>query len=254
MQRNPAGIHLNSAGRCPNNRDQLVSEATTDLATAANLADLVVVCTPVDRIVADVRKAAAACRPGTVITDVGSTKGKIVRELARGLPKGVHFVGGHPLAGSERSGFEAAHAALFDDRVVVLTPTPRCDARTTERLARWWRALGAKVLEMSPGPHDKLLAASSHLPHLAAAALAAATPREALPLTAGGWLDSTRIAGGDPELWTQIFLSNRRQALTALARYEKLILSFRQALERGDAARLRRLLQEGKTIRNAVGS
>jgi prephenate dehydrogenase len=131
---------------------------------------------------------------------------------------------------------------------------PKSDSSAVAALVKWWQGLGAQVVELSPGAHDALAAASSHVPHVAAAALAAATPLAALPLAAGGWLDTTRVASGDPALWVQILLSNRRHALTSLARYEKLILSFRQALERGDAARLERLLLKGKTIRDAVGS
>lgn len=233
---------------------QVISEVADDLASAAREADLVVICTPVDRIPQDARAAAAACRSGAVITDVGSTKANIVRALGRGLPAGVTFVGSHPLAGSERSGFEAAEANLFDGRLVVVTPGPRTDQSAVAAASDWWRTLGANVTELSPAIHDKLTAASSHVPHVAAAALAAATPTDALPLTAGGWLDTTRIAGGDPALWVQILLSNRRGVLTSLTRYEKLIHSFHRALERGDAAQLERLLEQGKAIRNAVGS
>ncbi|HEX7447409.1 MAG TPA: prephenate dehydrogenase/arogenate dehydrogenase family protein, partial [Pirellulales bacterium] len=166
-----------------------VTSTTVVLEEGVAEADLAVVCTPVGRIVEDVRTLAPACRQGTVITDVGSTKGAIVAGLRGGLPEGVCFIGGHPLAGGEQSGAAAADADLFVDRTVVLTPDVRTPLDALDALGVFWRDLGSRVVEMEAAEHDRALAATSHLPHLAAAALAAATPPELLPLTAGGWAD-----------------------------------------------------------------
>jgi prephenate dehydrogenase len=217
-------------------------------------AELVVICTPVGQIAADVCSAAAHCRPGTLITDAGSTKAEIVARLEGSLPQAVEFVGSHPLAGGEKSGPAAARADLFVDRVVVVTPTDTTSAQALAAIEELWASLGAKVVRMTADEHDRQVAATSHLPHLAAAALAAATPEEFADLVARGWLDTTRVASGDPQLWTQIFLANRAHVLTTLARYGKVLSSFGEALERSDATALERILAEGKQARDALGS
>lgn len=231
-----------------------VHRTTRVVAEGVRDAELVVVCTPVSSIAARVREAAAACRPGALITDAGSTKASIVRQLNGALPRSVAFVGSHPLAGSEKAGCEHARADLFDGRVVVVTPTRKTAETELQRTADFWSALGASVLVMSPAAHDRALAATSHLPHLLAAALARSTAEEDLPLTAGGWRDCTRIAAGDAALWTQILLDNRDNVAKSLSRFEKSFARFRTALERGDARRLTTLLKEAKQIRDAVGS
>ncbi|HUY33886.1 MAG TPA: prephenate dehydrogenase/arogenate dehydrogenase family protein [Pirellulales bacterium] len=227
-----------------------VTRTTLDLARGVAHADLVIVCTPVGRIAADVRAAALACRAGALITDVGSTKAEIVASLEGELPRQTRFVGSHPLAGGERSGPAAATADLLVDRAVIVTPTVATRDDDYTAVAAFWNSLGARVVRMSPANHDRVLAATSHLPHLAASALAAATPEDDLPLVAGGWLDTTRVASGDAELWRQIFSSNRSNVLTALARYEGVLASLRHALEQGDEAKLVEILAEAKRRRD----
>jgi prephenate dehydrogenase len=217
-------------------------------------ADLVVVATPIAQIVDQIRSAAAGCSSGTLITDAGSTKASIVKSLDGQLPDSVRFVGSHPLAGSEKSGPQAARADLFEGRVAVVTPCRSTKAGAAEDAADFWSALGATVFMMTPEQHDAALASTSHLPHFLASALAAATPPADLPLTATGWQDTTRIAAGDPQLWSQIFLDNRRNVLKSLARFEKTVHRAKAAIERGDAKALEKLLTEAKAIRDAVGS
>jgi prephenate dehydrogenase len=231
-----------------------VHRATQDVAAGVQDAELVVVCTPVESIAQYVREAAAACPAGALLTDAGSTKSSIVRQLNGTLPRAVAFVGSHPLAGSEKSGCEHARANLFDGRVVVVTPTRKTADDQVQRTGDFWSALGATVMMMSPAAHDRALAATSHLPHLVAAALARMTSEEDLPLTAGGWRDCTRIAGGEAELWSQILSDNRENVLKAIGRFEKSLAGFRSAIERGDARRLQQLLKEAKQRRDAVGS
>jgi prephenate dehydrogenase len=232
----------------------IATATTLDVEEGVSEADLVVVATPIAQIVDQVCAAAPACRPGTLITDAGSTKGTIVASLNGQLPEAIRFVGSHPLAGSEKSGPEAATADLFEGRVVVVTPSRTTRKGAAEDAADFWSALGATVFMMSPEQHDAALATTSHLPHLLASLLAGATPRADLPLTATGWQDTTRIAAGDPELWTQIFLDNKRNVLKSLARFEKTMQRAKAAIERGDAKALDRLLTEAKAIRDAVGS
>jgi prephenate dehydrogenase len=231
-----------------------VDATTTNLARGVSKAELVVVCTPVERIVAHVREAAAACPEGSLITDAGSTKAQIVRELDGSLARGVRFIGSHPLAGGEKSGPAEADAKLFLDRLVVLTPTEQAHNGDVTELRGFWTALGARVIETSPEAHDQALAATSHLPHLLASALASATPEDLLPFTATGWADTTRIAAGDPELWTQIFLANRDNLLASLGRFQTQLSALRQAVQLEDRELLTTILTEAKRNRDAVGS
>jgi prephenate dehydrogenase len=225
------------------------SETTLDLAAGVAAAELIVVCTPVGRIAADVRAAAAACPAGALVTDTGSTKAAIVAALEGSLPRGVRFVGSHPLAGSHRSGPAAASADLFQGKLVLITPAAGTPPRDVQQTGAFWEAIGSNVETLSPEEHDRALAATSHLPHLAAAALAAATPQELLRYVATGWLDSTRVAAGDAELWTQIFAANRGHVLAALSRLEGQLRAYRTALEAGDDAAVRRLWETAKEIR-----
>lgn len=231
-----------------------VTTTTRDLARGVRQADLVVVCTPLARIVDDVRATARACRPGTLITDAGSTKASIVEALDGTLPEEVHFLGSHPLAGSEKSGPGAASADLLRNRLVVLTPTAATRDLDRQNLERFWTCLGARVHCMPAEAHDLALAHTSHLTHLVASALAACTSRDDLHLAAQGWLDTTRVAAGDPALWCQILLDNARQVLPALDRFDRVVAQFRDALTRSDATCLTQILEQGKQVRHAVAS
>ncbi len=238
---------------------KLITRGTTDLAEGVTGAELIVVCTPVERIVADALAAAQATQGDMLITDAGSTKGSIVQALEDArrqgkFPAGVRFVGSHPMAGSEKSGPAAATHDLFVDRVAIVTPTEQTSAADVAAVVDFWSALGARVVSMSPDEHDRAVAIISHLPHLAAAALAAVTSEAERGLAAGGWRDTTRIAAADPLLWRQILLDNRSCVLTALGHYEKVLASFRAALEHADPATLDHLLQEAKLSRDALGS
>lgn len=230
-----------------------IDRATTDMARGVAGADLVVVCTPPEAIVPAV-EAVVAAHPAALVTDAGSTKAEIVEALEKSLPAAARFVGSHPLAGNEKSGPEHGRANLFAGRVVVVTPTRKTRRADTRAVGQFWRRLGAQVVELAPREHDRRLAATSHLPHLVAAAIAAATPSRYASLVATGWLDTTRIAGGDPQLWRQILLANRGNVLDALERVEGTLAALRSALERGDAARLEALLKKGKHRRDALGS
>jgi len=231
-----------------------VTSTTVDLAKGVAEAELIVVCTPVGRIVEHVRQAAAHCPEGTLITDAGSTKRGIVESLDGQLPRACRFLGSHPLAGSEKMGAAHASADLFEGRVAILTPTKNTHAEDFDTLEGFWSALGSVVIQMPPEEHDRALAVTSHLPHLAAAALAGILPESCFRLTAAGVLDATRIASGDPELWAQIFTQNRENVLGALGQYERALSAMRAAMERGDEENLRQLLAVAKKNRDALGS
>jgi prephenate dehydrogenase len=231
-----------------------IDEGSVDLVAAVRRADLAVFCTPVDRIAEQVLAAAPACAAGTLLTDAGSTKGAIVASIEDRLPDGVAFVGSHPLAGSEKRGPEHADPRLFENRLTIVTRGERTDATALARTSAFWEALGSQVKIMTPEEHDRALAMTSHLPHLLASALASILPPELHELTASGFRDTTRVAAGDPALWTGIFAHNRAAVLEALARLRARLEDFRQALAAEDQRTLDALLAQAKRIRDALGS
>jgi prephenate dehydrogenase len=235
-------------------RTGAVTNTTIDLCKGVADAELVVVCSPVGRIVEHVRQAAQFCPAGTLITDAGSTKQAIVELLDGKLPRGCRFLGGHPLAGSEKSGPSNAAANLFEGRVAILTPTKNTRAEDFDLLEHFWSSLGSVVVQMAPDEHDRVLSLTSHLPHAVAAALAAAVPEACFRFSGTGLLDTTRIAGGDPDLWTQIFSQNRGNMLAALDTFVGHLTALGDALRQGDAEALRRLLALAKKNRDALGS
>jgi prephenate dehydrogenase len=252
-------LRIHGVGRDPGRLEAArslgaIDECHVEFAAAVADADLVVFCTPVSRIAAQIQEAAPHCLNGTLITDAGSTKRDLVQTVDSNLPPHVRFVGGHPLAGSEKKGAEFADADLFVQRWTVLTPTAKTPVAAVEEARTFWQALGAQVRLMSPEDHDRALALTSHLPHLLAAALAGILPENLRDLTASGFRDTTRVAGGDPEVWTPIFQHNRAAVLSALVQLQDRLDKFRQALASNETATIDQLLTQGKKVRDALGS
>jgi len=217
-------------------------------------ADVVVLAVPVGRLEAVAREAAPLVKgSATVVTDVGSVKVPVVARLE---PLFARFVGGHPMAGSERSGLAAASATLFDGAPCVVTPTPRTDPGALDMVERLWKALGAAVVRMEPGVHDELVAAVSHLPHLAAASLvntaAGVGDGQALAVAAGGFRDTTRIASGSPALWRDICLMNQGPVLKMLADYTMEVTRLRDVIARGDGPGLLEVLMRAQKTRERL--
>ena len=235
-------------------RRSAIMRGTRDLARGVAEADLVIICTPVETIVELVGKVADATGPHCLFTDVGSTKARIVAEIERNKSAAARFVGSHPLAGSERKGPGNADKHLLESQSVILTPTKKTDPATLRRLKRFWTSLGARTVTMRPAEHDRCIAAVSHLPHLVAAALTASTPDRELAQAASGWLDTTRIAAGDAEMWANILIDNRSHILKSASRFGKLVASMCRALEAGDRAALCKILQDAQEKRNSAGS
>jgi prephenate dehydrogenase len=230
-------------GRNPASLDEAVrlgaiDRGTTEVRDGVATADIVVVCTPVNRVAEDVKAASEAAPADVLIMDVGSTKRQIVESVER-QPRASVFVGSHPIAGSERRGAIHARPDLFEDRPCVLTPTPRTRADRLDRARRFWTALGGRVLEMGPAEHDEILAYTSHLPHSIAAALASAVPADWLPLAAGAFRDGTRVAAADTGLWTAIFRENRGPLLKALDSLQARLAHFKYALMTDDEEAIR---------------
>lgn len=224
----------------------------TDPVRAARGADLVILATPVDVIVPLALRLARVMRDGAVLSDVGSTKGEIVRTLQRRLPAHVAFVGAHPLAGSERRGIDAARPELFQNSLCLLTPTTQTRPAAVRAVTRLWAPLVCRVLLMSPERHDRLVAAMSHLPHAVAIALTSSAPPEGLAVAPRSFLEMTRIAGSDPDLWDDIFLSNRTAVLNAMTAFEREWRALRAALVRADRPALRRRLAAAQARRKSL--
>jgi len=235
---------VTGVGRNPQALDQAVrlgaiDQGTTDLEAGVAGAEVVVVCTPVDRVADDVCRAAEFAPADALITDAGSSKRQTIEAVERQPQAAAVFVGAHPLAGSERKGVANARADLFDGRLCVLTPTPRSRLDRTRRALQFWTSLGCRVLEMTPAQHDEILAYTSHLPHAMAAATAASVPVDWLPLAAGAYRDVTRVAAADTGLWTAIFRDNRGPLLKALGTLQENLDAFKYALMNDDEEAIR---------------
>jgi prephenate dehydrogenase len=226
---------------------------TTDLAAGVAGASLVVLCAPVGALPGLIRAAWPHLAPGAVLTDAGSVKRSVV-EAAHGCPPraGASFVGGHPMAGSERSGFEASDADLFEGRLALLTPTPDTPEPAVLAATALWEGLGSTVRRLSAEAHDHLVAQISHLPHLLAYALVSAAEGEALPLAGRGFVDTTRVAASAETLWADIFRENRGPLLDALTRYEAILARWRDLAARGDWATLEAELGRAREIREKL--
>lgn len=231
-----------------------IDAAFLDPAGPVSQAQLTVFCTPVDKIAEQVLRYAPGCAPGALLTDAGSTKAGIVDAVEGKLPPGVTFVGSHPLAGSEKKGPRYASPDLFHGRLTIVAPAPRTDLGAVEQIAGFWKALGSRVRVMAPEEHDRGLALTSHLPHLLASALAGILPPELHELCASGFRDTTRVAAGEPEIWTAIFGQNRQALGDVLGKLQERLIEFKTALGAGDRAALDNLLAQAKRTRDALGS
>ena len=227
---------------------------TIDLNKGVADAELVIVCSPVGQIVEHVRQAAHHCPERAILTDVGSVKQAIVDPLDSGLARGCRFLGGHPVAGSEKTGPANASAELFEGHVAILTPTKNTRAEDFDLLEEFWESLGSVVVKMTPDEHDQALALTSHLPHIAAAVLAMTVPERYFRCCGSGMLDTSRVAGGDPELWRQVLSMNRDHVLTALEQYGANLAALHGAIRDNNQEEITRSLTLAKKNRDALGS
>jgi cyclohexadieny/prephenate dehydrogenase len=230
-------------------------------AEAADGADLVILCIPVGACGAVAKEIAPFLKPGAIVSDVGSVKGAVVRDMAPYLPAGVHFVPAHPVAGTEHSGPDSGFAELFINRWCILTPPANADAGAVEKLAGFWRALGANVEVMSPEHHDLVLAVTSHLPHLIAYTIVGTadeledvTRSEVLKFSAGGFRDFTRIAASDPTMWRDVFLANKDAVLEMLGEFQEDLSKLTRAIRRGDGDALFEHFTRTRAIRRGIVS
>jgi cyclohexadieny/prephenate dehydrogenase len=253
-----------ATSRSPQTRKRVVELGIADKVVETNAeavegADLVIVCVPVGVCGAVAQEIGPHLKAGATVSDVGSVKGSIVRDMGPHLPKTVHFVPAHPVAGTEHSGPDAGFAELFENRWCILTPPEGTDAKAVDKLAAFWCLLGANVETMTPDHHDLVLAITSHLPHLIAYTivgtadeLETVTRSEVLKFSAGGFRDFTRIAASDPTMWRDIFLANKDGVLEMLGRFNEDVSALTKAIRRGDGEALYEHFTRTRAIRRGV--
>ena len=257
LAREIVGIGRNPASLAPALSEGAVDRVTTDLREGLSGADMVVLATPVATLERQMPAVWQSASPETLITDVGSTKAAIVRvaeTLCAGRPLG--FVGSHPMAGSNLSGFGVARADLFRGATIILTPTDRTAPDAVKRVTEFWEAVGGRVVTMDPTTHDRAVAAISHLPHLVADALVAAVARmdpQFFDVAARGFKDTTRIAASSPIVWREIFEENRLALGEAVAAFRAALDDLERVLGSGDASRIEAELERIRAIRATLG-
>ncbi|MUZ72650.1 prephenate/arogenate dehydrogenase family protein [Agrobacterium vitis] len=232
---------------------------TTSAAEAVAGADLVIVSVPVGASEAVAIQIAPHLAPGAIVTDVGSTKASVIAQMAPHMPDHVHFIPGHPLAGTEKSGPDAGFVGLFNGRWCIFTPLENTDPQAIARLKSFWEALGSRVDEMDPQHHDKVLAIVSHLPHIiaynivgTADDLEAVTESEVIKYSASGFRDFTRLAASDPTMWRDVCLHNKDAILEMLARFSEDLAYLQRAIRWGEGDKLFELFTRTRTIRRSI--
>jgi cyclohexadieny/prephenate dehydrogenase len=256
--------HISGFARSPETRATafelgLVDSIHDTAAEAVQNADLVILCSPIGTYGDLAQQIAPHLKAGAILTDVGSVKAAVVRDMAPHLPLNVHFIPGHPIAGTEQSGPRSGFASLFDNRWCILTPPPHTDAAALARLKAFWEALGSQVDEMTPEHHDLVLAITSHLPHLiayntvaTASDLEEVTKSEVIKYSAGGFRDFTRIAASDPTMWRDVFLNNREAVLEMLGRFSEELSLLQRAIRWGDGDTLFELFTRARDVRRGI--
>ena len=237
----------------------LIDTAHETAAAAVEGADLVVLCVPVGICGAVAKEIGPHLKPGAIVTDVGSVKASVVGDVGPHIPHGVHFVAGHPIAGTENSGPEAGFPELFDDRWCILTPRKTDCREATAKLEAFWKALGSDVEIMDPDHHDLVLAIVSHLPHLiafnivnSARHLETVTDKEVIKFSASGFRDFTRIAASDPIMWRDVFLNNKEAVLEMLGRFNEELSDLQRAIRYGDGPKLEKVFGEARHVRKSI--
>ena len=257
LARKVVGVGRRSSSLRTARRRGAVDTTTLNIHRGVRDAELVILATGAAKIAPLAGQALEAMKPGALLTDVGSTKVCIARDIKALMKKdsckGVAYIGSHPLAGSHERGPAAARSGMFRGATCILAGSCSADKAHETALARFWRALEMKVIRMNPAEHDRLLAQASHMPHIVAATLMSATEEEALALTAGGFADTTRIAAADAQLWADIFLTNRQRVLQSIKRFKEHLSVVEKTIKSGDADALTKLLDAASARRRNFG-
>jgi len=264
IKRSQLARHVAGYARTQKTRDTALQIGFVDsvhdtAADAVTGADLTFVCVPVGISGAVAQDLAPSLKPGSIISDVGSVKQAVIEAMSPYIPEGVHFIPGHPIAGTEHSGPKAGFATLFDNRWCILTPLAETDAEALQKLTAFWQACGSMVDTMSPDHHDKVLAITSHLPQLIAynivgtvTELEEDTQSEVTKFSAGGFRDFTRLAASDPVMWRDICIANRDAILEMLGRFTEDLTALQRSIRRGDAEKLHDLFTRTRDMRARI--
>ena len=253
--------HVTGFGRSRENLERaksmgILDTVSPDPASACRDADLVLLAAPAGSFIELIKQACPAFKKGAIVTDVGSVKGDLVHELEELMPPGVHFIGSHPIAGSDRSGIDSAHADLFRDALCIVTPTERSDPPALKNVMDLWASLGSKVLAMGPAQHDRVYAAVSHLPHLIAYAMVNTVSdidKSYLSYCGQGFRDMTRIAASSPDIWTDISLLNRQNLIEMLSLFRENLNRMEAHLNTAAADALRQEFIRASATRKSIG-
>ncbi|UCD54718.1 MAG: prephenate dehydrogenase [Candidatus Omnitrophota bacterium] len=229
-----------------------VDKATLNLREAVKDAELVILATPVAKIVEMAKDVIKCAQGGLILTDVGSTKELIVKEIERIAPSNVKFVGAHPMAGSEKSGVKFADSKLFNNSICIITKTKKTDDGAFNKVKTFWTKIGATCEILSPDKHDRYISFVSHLPHVAAVALTIAAETDSLKYVSSGFKDTTRIASSNPNLWKDIFESNKEALLSSLHEYRAALEGIERSIKMGDSKTLIEHLEKAKKIRDKI--
>ncbi|MFC1667372.1 prephenate dehydrogenase [Candidatus Omnitrophota bacterium] len=230
----------------------VVDSATLDIKNGIKGSELVILSTPVLKIIGIAKLASDFLSKGAILTDAGSTKKDIVKSIENILPDNVDFVGSHPLAGSEKSGVIYADKDLFKSAYCILTKTNNTDLKALAKIKRFWCELGMKVEVMTPERHDRVISRLSHLPHAVSVGLSNACGKKGLYLAAGGFKDTARIASGSPELWRDIFITNKTNVARDIKSFKKELSKIETALKKSDDRELLKLFKKAKLIRDSI--
>jgi cyclohexadieny/prephenate dehydrogenase len=264
IRRDKLASHLAVCDPSPEHRQRALDLGIADSvheapAEAVAGADLIIVSAPIGAFAAIGEAMKPALKPGMIVTDTGSSKRSVLRDLGPFIPDGVHFVPGHPIAGTEHSGPDAGFPELFDGRWCILTPPPGTDDAAVEKVASVWRSAGSMIEIMEPGHHDQVLAITSHLPHLIAFTICGTASdledvlqQEVIKFSASGFRDFTRIAASDPIMWRDIFLNNRDALLDVAGRMQEDLARLQRAIRWGEGEEIEKLIRQTREIRRQL--
>jgi len=233
-------------------RKKIITAGTRDLKAGVQSADFIFICTPVDTIPKFISQIDRHAKPGAIVTDVGSTKGSLIRWVEKKRFKNIQFVGSHPMAGSHLTGLEHANSNLYQDSFTFVTAHRKVSRKALRSITVFWRRLCRKVVVVPADQHDQIVAEISHLPHLLAALLVGSVSSKSLVFASSGFRDTTRVAQSDPRLWVPILLSNRKNMLKGLQKFLKLLNQIKSALSRSDEKYLSAFLASSARKRSQV--
>ena len=229
-----------------------IDKGTLDIKKGLKDADLIIIATPVDKVMPKIKEVIKHVKQGAIIIDVNSAKERVVEFADKIMPKGIFFVGTHPIAGSEESGILPARGSLFEDTICAITPTKRTNKIALNKVMKIWKSLGAHIVLLSPKEHDKAIANISHLPHILSYSLCNTASSKDLSVAGSGFKDTTRIAKSNPAMWADIFIQNKKAILTSIEHFQKELLSLKADIRKGKRKELKGKLDAAKRKRDNI--